>query len=110
MLQYREEAARKLEAIYSTADIVAQRQATLDLLALKAGESVIDIGCGPGFLCEQMADIVGNKGHVLGIDVSEDLLAFAHNRNTRDWLRYQPGDAKELDVSDASFDVAASVQ
>src|SRR5215210_6700061 len=110
MLQYREEAARKLEAIYSTADIVAQRQATLDLLALKAGELVIDIGCGPGFLGEQMAEIVGSKGRVLGIDLSEDLLAFARNRNTRDWLTYQSGDAKALDVSDGSFDVAVSAQ
>jgi arsenite methyltransferase len=110
MLQYNEEAARKLEEIYSSKDIIAQRQATLDLLALKPGESVIDIGCGPGFLCEQMADIVGSRGHVLGIDVSEDLLTFAQNRNTRDWLTYRPGDAKELDVSDASFDVAASIQ
>src|SRR5215207_8018242 len=110
MLRYSDEAARQLETIYSSADVVAQRKATLDRLRLVRGESVIDIGCGPGFLCEQMAEIVGSKGRVLGIDVSEDLLAFARNRNTRDWLTYQPGDAKALDVSDGSFDVAVSAQ
>jgi ubiquinone/menaquinone biosynthesis C-methylase UbiE len=110
MLQFSEEAARKLEGIYSTPDIVAQRRTALDLLALVPGESVVDIGCGPGFLCEQMAEIVGSKGRVLGIDVSDDLLALARNRNKREWLTYQPGDAKALKVSDSSFDVAVSAQ
>ena len=50
MLQFSDEAARKLEAIYSSVDIIAQRRATLERLALNPGESVIDIGCGPGFL------------------------------------------------------------
>src|SRR5829696_4564298 len=71
MLQYRDERARKLEAIYTSADVVAQRWATLERLNLRAGEAVIDIGCGPGFLCEQMADAVGNTGRVLGIDISK---------------------------------------
>jgi len=82
MLQFSEEAARKLEGIYSTPDIVAQRRTALDLLALVPGESAVDIGCGPGFLCEQMAEIVGSKGRVLGIDISDDLLAFARDRNS----------------------------
>ena len=86
MLQFSEEAARKLEGIYSTPDIVAQRRTALDLLALVPGESAVDIGCGPGFLCEQMAEIVGSKGRVLGIDISDDLLAFARDRNKREWL------------------------
>lgn len=110
MLQFSEEAARKLEGIYSTPDIVAQRHTALDLLALAPGESVVDIGCGPGFLSEQMAEIVGSKGRVLGIDISDDLLAFARDRNKREWLTYQHGDAKALKVGDRSFDVAVSAQ
>src|SRR5215208_347623 len=83
MLRYSDEAARQLETIYSSVDVVAQRKATLDRLRLARGEAVIDIGCGPGFLCEQMAEVVGSAGRVLGIDVSEDLLAFARGMNTR---------------------------
>ena len=59
MLQFDNEAARKLETIYSSPDVVAQRSATLERLRLRPGEEVIDVGCGPGFLCEQMADCVG---------------------------------------------------
>jgi ubiquinone/menaquinone biosynthesis C-methylase UbiE len=65
---------------------------------------VIAIGCGPGFLCEQMAEVVGSAGQVLGVDASEDLLSFAHGRNTRTWLTYEHGDALELQVPNASFD------
>src|SRR5215207_2780610 len=103
MLRYSDEAARKLETIYSSADVVAQRKATLDRLRLVRGESVIDIGCGPGFLCEQMAEVVGSAGQVLGLDASEDLLSFAQARNTRTWLTYEHGDALELQVPNASF-------
>jgi ubiquinone/menaquinone biosynthesis C-methylase UbiE len=53
MLQFSDEAARKLEAIYSSADVVAQRRATLNRLGLRPGESVIDIGCGPGFFARR---------------------------------------------------------
>jgi arsenite methyltransferase len=51
VLQFSDKAARTLEAIYASADVVAQRRATLDRLALAPSESVVDIGCGPGFLC-----------------------------------------------------------
>jgi len=74
------------------------------------GDAVIDIGCGPGFLCEQMADAVGNTGRVLGIDISEDLLAVARARNTREWLTYEPSDAAALGAPDRSFDVTVSIQ
>jgi cyclopropane fatty-acyl-phospholipid synthase-like methyltransferase len=33
-----------------------QRDATLRRLDLKPGERVVDIGCGPGFLCKSMAE------------------------------------------------------
>jgi arsenite methyltransferase len=110
MLQFSDEAARKLEAIYSSADVVAQRRAMLDRLSLRPGESVIDIGCGPGFLCEEMAVAVAETGTVVGVDISEDLIAFARARNACSWLTYQHGDARALKVPDASFEVAASAQ
>src|SRR3954470_18934999 len=47
-----------------SADVVAQRNATLERLALRSGESVIDIGCGPAFLCDEMAEAVGEHGRV----------------------------------------------
>ena len=70
-LQFSEEAARKLQAAYMTAEVIAQRRATLNCLSLSSGEAVLDIGCGPGFLCEEMAEAVGSTGRVLGVDISD---------------------------------------
>jgi arsenite methyltransferase len=109
-LRFDDQAARRLERSYMTPDIVRQREVTLGLLALKPGESVVDIGSGPGFLCESMADAVGDKGRVVGLDISDDLLASAQQRNARPQLTYRKSDAVALDVPDAAFDVAVSTQ
>jgi len=109
-LLFNEEGARRLEIVYSTPDVRGQRDEAVRWLALKPGETVIDIGCGPGFLSESMADAVSASGRVLGVDISEDLLELARRRNKRPWLTYGKGDAMALSEPDASFDVAVSMQ
>ena len=109
-LKFTDEAARRLESLYLTADVVAQRSETLRKLSLAEGNFVIDIGCGPGFLCESMAEIVGPSGRVVGIDISPDLVGLAERRNCRNWLSYRVGDATVIDEPDAGFDVATCTQ
>ena len=109
-LKFTNETARRLEALYTTADVVAQRSETLRKLRLAEGNSVIDLGSGPGFLCESMADIVGPSGRVLGIDLSPDLIELSGARNRRKWLSYRVGDATAIEEPDASFDVATCTQ
>jgi arsenite methyltransferase len=109
-LKFTDEAARRLESLYLTSDVVAQRSDTLTKLSLVPGNFVIDIGCGPGFLCESMADKVGPSGRVLGIDISSDLIGRAERRNSRNWLSYRVGDATVIDEPAAGFDVAACTQ
>lgn len=109
-LEFTDEAAHQLEALYLSPDVVGQRSATLDKLCLNEGETVIDIGCGPGFLCDSMADIVGPSGRVVGVDISADLIERAAGRNLSPQLAYHVGDATRLDGADASFDVAVSTQ
>lgn len=109
-MDYDEAAAEKLEAVYLGPDVVAQRADTLQRLAIHPGERVLDIGSGPGFLAADIAERTGPTGQVVGIDLSEPLLARARARNTRDWLRYEIGDAAALPFDTASFDVVVSTQ
>src|SRR5262245_51393727 len=102
--------ADKLIAAYRAPELVHQREATLHRLCLKAGERVVDVGCGPGFLCESMAAAVGPAGRVVGIDISQDLIRFANANKTSDALDYRVGDATKLPVDTAQFDLAVSTQ
>lgn len=109
-LTFTDEAARQLEKTYRTKDVVAQRLETIRHLNLSGGESVLDIGCGPGFLSEAMSEIVGRDGAVVGIDISQDLVGLCNRRSHPAWLSYEVGDATELNQPDASFDVVVCTQ
>jgi arsenite methyltransferase len=109
-LEFSSAAAERLVAAYRTPDMVRQREATLQRLRLKPGERVIDIGCGPGFLCESMAVAVGPTGRVVGIDISEDLIKFAAAQKTHDAIEYRVGDATRLPAEAAQFEVAVCTQ
>jgi SAM-dependent methyltransferase len=68
-----------------------------DLAAPQPGESVLDIGCGPGTTVLEMASRVGPDGYVLGADVSEPSVARARQRIAAAGLRHA-----EVIVADAS--------
>jgi ubiquinone/menaquinone biosynthesis C-methylase UbiE len=54
--------------------------AALIRAAVAPGERVIDIGCGCGATSLQLAELVGPKGRVLGVDVSKPMLDRARER------------------------------
>jgi protein-L-isoaspartate O-methyltransferase len=55
MMEFDADAASRVEAAYTTPDIVAQRDRVRAALALEPGEQVLDVGVGPGFLAAEMA-------------------------------------------------------
>lgn len=44
---------------------------------LKPGESVLDLGCGTGKICFIAAQVVGPKGQVIGVDMTDEMLGVA---------------------------------
>jgi ubiquinone/menaquinone biosynthesis C-methylase UbiE len=110
-LRFDEATSRKVEALYLTPDVVAQRAQVLKALELRPGEHVLDIGCGPGLLAREMAVSVASGGRVCGIDISEDMLAISRKRCAdQPWTEFQKADANRLPYPDGSFDVAVSTQ
>lgn len=110
-LDFNEEMARQVEALYQSADVIAQRAETRRLLALEPGESVLDIGSGPGFLVSEMADDVGESGQVHGVDIAPAMIAMAAERCAdKPWISLQEAGATELPFEDASFDAIVTVQ
>ena len=97
--------------MYSSASSMGRRERVRSLLALRSGEAVLDIGCGPGFLADEMALDVGLEGRVEAIDRSEDMLQRARARCAgRTQAAFHEGEATELPFPDSSFDAAAVVQ
>ena len=110
-LKFDDRAARGIEVMYQTADVVAQRLLTHKMLELRAGESVLDIGCGPGLLAHELATTVGPAGRVCGIDLSPDMVAMSARRCAdQGWTEFEEADAAALPYADGSFDAAASTQ
>jgi len=110
-LEFDQETSRRVEALYLTPDVVAQRCQVLKALELTEGERVLDIGSGPGLLAYEMAAAVGPEGRLCGIDLSQDMLAMARRRcAAQPWTEFQPADATSLPFPDDSFDAAVATQ
>lgn len=99
------------ENILSTPTEVAFREFVLKQVNPRADESVLSVGCGPGFETEALAEYVGQDGVITGIDVNEDVLAAARARcNELPQVSFERGDILDLPVGDESYDLAIAKQ
>src|SRR5690242_6990872 len=107
------ELAGRLEVRGKAADEIEARSAYLDLLDIKAGERVLDVGCGSGVVTRAIAARVGAPGRVVGLDPSAGLLAVAREiadaSDVGPRIEFHAGNAQHLPFPDASFDAAIAV-
>ncbi len=50
---------------------------------IKEGDTVIDIGCGPGFFSIEMAKLVGPQGKVIAVDLQEKMLGHVKRKSAK---------------------------
>ena len=74
-----------------------------DLAGVRAGMSVLDVGCGTGALTQVLIDRVGAR-NVTGIDPSEAFVGAFRERFPR--VRIEHGSAESLPFPDDEFDAA----
>lgn len=81
----------------------------LEALDLKAGDRVLDLGCGAGVIAKYIAEETG--ADVTGIDLAAPAIAEARARSTPDGSgpTFLEGDIDALDFPDASFDAVISL-
>jgi SAM-dependent methyltransferase len=105
---------------YSDADVAAAPEganlglgcgAPLAAAALRAGETVLDLGSGAGFDAFLAARDVGPSGRVIGVDMTQDMIERARrNAETAGHrnVEFRLGHIEALPVEDASVDVIIS--
>jgi len=74
---------------------------------VEAGQTVIDIGSGAGIDCLIAAEKVGADGHVIGVDMTPEMIerARAHAKEAGAAnVEFRLGDAESMPVDDASAD------
>ena len=78
---------------------------------IKEGMTVLDLGSGAGFDCFLAAKKVGLKGKVIGIDMTEQMIALAR-KNAKKYkfenVEFRLGDIENLPVDDSSIDIIIS--
>src|SRR5262245_120258 len=78
----------------------------VDAARVASEDRVLDVGCGTGVLARTAADRVAAGGQVTGLDRNAGMLSVA--RRLRPQIDWRHGDATQLPLSDASYDVVMS--
>ncbi|MBA7708605.1 2-methoxy-6-polyprenyl-1,4-benzoquinol methylase [subsurface metagenome] len=84
------------------------RERGLELLSVKEGEFVLEIGVGTGFSLKEIARSVGTAGRAYGIDITPQMLRLAEKRLRKekltDKVELHEGDARAMPYEDNMFD------
>lgn len=81
------------------------------LADLEPGETVVDLGSGPGFDCFLAAGRVGPDGRVIGVDMTPDMVERARNAAEEDGyvnVEFRLGEIENLPVADSEADAIIS--
>ena len=81
------------------------------LASLKEGEAVLDLGSGAGFDCFLASSRVGEKGRVIGVDMTPEMLEKARENAANGGyanVEFRLGEIENLPVADNQVDIIIS--
>ena len=102
---------RDLAAVPAEADLGLGCGAPIDHLKLQPGETVLDLGSGPGLDALLAAKQVGPTGRVIGVDMTPQMLERARATAARAGaahVEFREGRLEAMPIEDASVDAVTS--
>lgn len=81
------------------------------IAAMRQGEIVVDLGSGAGFDCLLAGRQVGPEGHVIGVDMTHEMLKKARDNAARvgaENVEFRLGELEHLPIADNTADVILS--
>jgi len=92
--------------------VKALKLLSYDHMHIQAGQSVLDVGCGPASDTIELAAMVGPTGTVFGIDYDQSMIEGAERRareaGLADVVKHQRADSAHLPFRSAQFDSCRS--
>jgi SAM-dependent methyltransferase len=92
------------------AQLAPLSRVAMDRAAIRAGETILDVGCGTGHTTLELAERVGRDGKVLGLDISAPMLGLARQRaaSAGTMASFAQSDAQTHVFAPSSFDLVFS--
>lgn len=100
------EGYQKIRKNERNANTLFEIPALFSLLPDLKGKRILDLGCGFGDHCKKFSD--AGASSILGIDISEKMLAVAEAENTAPNIQYLNLPMEDIDQLDGSFDLVVS--
>ncbi|MEN8128588.1 MAG: methyltransferase domain-containing protein [Pseudomonadota bacterium] len=101
--QYLHTAAKQLEPI---------KRRSYELMRIFPGQTILDVGCGPGIDTIEIAQLVGKTGHVIGIDKDPEMIsranAYAERISLNGYVKHRRSEAGALKFKSEHFDACRS--
>ena len=81
----------------------------VDETRIRAGETVLEVGCGSGVILRWLAQHTNGANHIVGVDINQYLLreaaALAKKEGIEGAIELREGNAEALPFADSHFDV-----
>jgi len=102
---------QELDSIPKGADLGLGCGNPTALASLKPGEIILDLGSGAGIDCFLAANLVGETGHVIGVDMTAAMIDRAREnakKNDIDNVEFRLGEIEHLPAADGTIDAVIS--
>jgi ubiquinone/menaquinone biosynthesis C-methylase UbiE len=77
----------------------------IDYLAIKPGDTILDVGGGTGILLPLLYNAAGDRGKIVSLDIAEEMLKQARDNGYPNSIHYIHADVAAIPLSAEAFDL-----